>query len=60
MSGGVTLRNEAGDVCREDFGIATVSSTSCTPKDEVSCLCDQLQVSVEKRKYLMLQGGGVT
>lgn len=52
MSGGVTLRNEAGDVCREDLGIATVSSTSCTPKDEVSCLRDQLQVSVEERKYL--------
>jgi hypothetical protein len=48
MSGEVTLRNEAGDICREDCGIATVSSTSCTPKDEVSCLRDQLQL----RKYL--------
>ncbi|PNF41505.1 hypothetical protein B7P43_G13036, partial [Cryptotermes secundus] len=52
MSSGITLRNEAGDVCREDFGIATGSSTSCTPKDEMSCLRDQLQVSVEERKYL--------
>jgi hypothetical protein len=50
MSGEITVRNEAGDVCREDF--ATATSTGCTPVDEVSSLRDRLQLSVEERKYL--------
>lgn len=48
ISGEITVRNETGDVCREDL----VTSTGCTPMDEVSCLRDQLQLSVEERKYL--------
>jgi hypothetical protein len=52
ISGEITVTNEARDARREDYGITTVSSTSCTPTDEVSCLRDQLQLSVEERKYL--------
>lgn len=48
----ITLINETGNICREGYGIATVSSASCSSRDEVSCLRDQLQLSVEERKYL--------
>jgi hypothetical protein len=52
LSSGETLKNETGDGSREESGTPSVSSGTCTAKDEVTCLRDQLQASVEEKKYL--------
>lgn len=52
LSGGETLKSETVDVSRAEFGTASVSSGTCAAKDEVTCLRDQLQASVEENKYL--------
>jgi phage host-nuclease inhibitor protein Gam len=52
VSSGDTSRTETGDIPTGELGRATLSSTISGPKDEVSCLRDQLQASVEERKYL--------
>lgn len=52
LSSGETLKNETGDVSRAEFGTASVLSGTCAANDEVTCLRDQLQASVEEKKYL--------
>lgn len=49
---GDTLRTEIGDIPTGELGTTAMSANISAPKDEVSCLRDQLQASVEERKYL--------
>jgi len=52
LSSGETLKNETPDVSRGEFGTASVPSVTCAAKDDVTYLHDQLQASVEEKKYL--------
>ena len=52
LSCGDTLKNETGDASRGEFGTTSVPSGTCAAKDDVTYLRDQLQASVEEKKYL--------
>lgn len=52
LSSGETLKNETSDVSRGEFGTASLPSVTCAAKDDVTYLHDQLQASVEEKKYL--------
>lgn len=52
VSSGDTLRTDTGDIPTAELGTSAMPSTISASKDEVTCLRDQLQASVEERTYL--------